>query len=342
MLRFRSTLLGVLASCFAGCGSGDSSETPAAADLFNPVPVESLVILEVESGTSLTKLAAEVPEYQARYVNTVSVSVPGPAEIKSFKTLIDTCHRYGLNVFLRTDRPKDVRLSWVLNQDVDGFVCGNVATRTQESWNAVIDSMQQFKAVVMIANEASEAMKDAGFAAGYDNEFANALVNSSSEHGVAGIDSVLRRNETMFSEFFLPVRRVPANLADAALEPASLLTFTTKAIPSLTTAQMEKHRATLQPMLDAYAESPLLQYGTFERYDGENPDVVTYFREYQDRKTLFAINLRDRTAPYTWPLTFYGLSRTVTMGEPITRNGGQPLPPYGFQVIAFDKPLRSS
>jgi len=304
---------------------------------YSPVPMENVVLLETDSTQSLAHIMGSLSRYQEAYINSVCVHLPSSYNAGDLRDLVDSCHQVGINLFLHQNQP-DAATAWVKRYNVDGFHCTGSSLKPPAYWESKLDSFNQLRPVLLIAHNATDELKSAGFAAASDDGFANALdAVMINDAPVSRLDTALLGEKLFFSKSFPAVRCVSAQAGGGPREEAELLAaFALPGAPCLTEDQLETHAAFLKTFLTLYTNSPVLQYGDCSFYDAGTEDVFTVIREFQGKKLLFAINMRNHSASYKWPDNLAGIKTELILGENITRNGGQELSPYGYQILSFE------
>jgi hypothetical protein len=244
-----------------------------------------------------------------------------------------------MNVLLHLDNSQLMKHKWIADYNVDGFHCMHVEERTPLQWQTLMDSLVSTKPVIILAEDGNDLLKHAGFTGAVAIDFTHALERVMFEHeSVDHLDTAVAGERGFFTQQFPAVRRATSisALSDTAQRAAFVTAWTLPGVPTLSERDLEKHTDLIAAYLDIHLNSPVLQYGTISFYNDESDNVYTGVREFEGKRILFAINLSDKPAEYKWPSTFVGNNTSVMFGMPITRNGGQELPPYGYQFLSFE------
>ena len=328
--------LGFLSIWF-GCGSKDARF--ATTEAYAPVPTENMVMLLADSNTSVQSLTQSLARYQNSFVNTICVFEPNE---RDFKTLVDSCHRLGVNVMVQTSNDTRWNDRWITAANADGFIVPHVHNERMDQWQTRIDSMNALKPVVAIVQHGNDALKEAGFVAAFANEFAlavNAVITGQSP--LRTLDSAIAGEEFYFTRQFPAIRYAPSLPHDfpnrnAAQLAALLTTWVMPGIPAVRQSDLHALGDSVGRFFQVHSASPVLQYGNLILFNDSTSNVLIGVREFQGTHLMFAINMHNQPAEYRWPTHLVGIKTQVAFGEKITREGGQELPPYGYQMLVFD------
>ncbi len=338
MKYFLETLI-ALSLFVSACHTENSSQIDSGKrDVYSPIPIENSVILEADSSLTASELIVLLQKYSDAHINTLCVKAKF-YDSKQLNALVDSCHQAGINFILHCNNPRDVNTKWVNDFDVDGFHCTNVLSQSVDYWRKEIDSLNELKPVIMISDNSNDELIDAGFSAGRETNISKALAQVfESNESTSLLDTALNSEKYIFSKTFAAIRLASENsLSDTSMESSQMLTmYAMPGVPCVTSFQLQRHNAFLKSFFSLYANTPTLQYGSYELYNSGSTDVFTLMRTYQGKKILFAINTRNKPSSYNWPLNLMGIKTELLLGEKISRNGGQELSPYGYQVLNFE------
>lgn len=338
-MKFFTWILFSISVLFFGCDRTKPTDSIATnMGRYEPIPLENMIMLEVDSSRSVSQIIGSLDHYRSNHINTLCVNVLQYSS-EALHTLVDSCHQASINVMLHSNIPNEVKTVWVTDFDVDGFHCRNISMQSVGYWQKKIDSLRKHKKVMMIADDAVEDRIASEFSAGFGNKTNEAILNVfDNNEPVSIISNALNEEKNIFSKTFASVRTGSLITSkDSAAQFCSLLiSCSLLGVPCLTEEQLYRFDSFLQPFLSLYANSSLLQYGEYELCDSGSPDVFMIIRSFEEEKILFVINTRNKPASYNWPLNLMGIQTKLLFGEKISRNGGQELSPYGYQVIKFE------